>query len=586
MMTRYTYLMGCLTIGMVLTSCIDEKDEFVTESQGNVVTQIAISVPGTPNTRMTVDATQADETFRGMKDITLIPFSAATYYEGESYPVGAGYRRLGTESYIPTTLGQGDIHAQNHSHLYFDVSLPLGTNAFLVYGRSAAETNGDLTAAGLNSATPSGISFTPVPFVENTDAWTVEGGKGYAIIAYLNSIFATQQDGIDWTNGTTYPVLNALFPMVKNMRAGSSASVLAFIQTIYDQLKGSATAAGVSEVIAAIKEGATYDSAGDASTALPESCQGFPAEELGLPDGAAVIEWNNGQFLAVTSKNNFNGLDVDVTNIAQPADLWYRANSRINTDTDTKVPYYNSEATWQGVLDAYTNERGSVMPSTRSVAIIDQLQYAVGRLDLRLEAKTTGDTPTTLDKLVDLEGTEFNVSDLEVTGVLIGQQSPVDFLFQSQWTDSESPSYTVYDSNVIAGAKVVNPETDVYTHTLALETAKNQRVNIAVELINNSEENIVTAIPGEEVVDGLAQMIPPGCKFYLVGTLDPAGKAPTDEVYSNYVFKQDYVTTVTFTVSDLTKAYYVIPNLNSVSLEFQLRPIDWKLSTPTSVLLK
>ena len=107
-----------------------------------------------------------------------------------------------------------------------------------------------------------------------------------------------------------------------------------------------------------------------------------------------------------------------------------------------------------------------------------------------------------------------------------------------------------------------------------------------MELINNSEENIVTAIPGEEVVDGLAQMIPPGCKFYLVGTLDPAGKAPTDEVYSNYVFKQDYVTTVTFTVSDLTKAYYVIPNLNSVSLEFQLRPIDWKLSTPTSVLLK
>ena len=300
MMTRYTYLMGCLTIGMVLTSCIDEKDEFVTESQGNVVTQIAISVPGTPNTRMTVDATQADETFRGMKDITLIPFSAATYYEGESYPVGAGYRRLGTESYIPTTLGQGDIHAQNHSHLYFDVSLPLGTNAFLVYGRSAAETNGDLTAAGLNSATPSGISFTPVPFVENTDAWTVEGGKGYAIIAYLNSIFATQQDGIDWTNGTTYPVLNALFPMVKNMRAGSSASVLAFIQTIYDQLKGSATAAGVSEVIAAIKEGATYDSAGDAITVeelpdgkvmavLGDKVSGYDIEKVTDPDTGSPL---------------------------------------------------------------------------------------------------------------------------------------------------------------------------------------------------------------------------------------------------------------------------------------------------------
>ena len=366
------------------------------------------------------------------------------------------------------------------------------------------------------------------------------------------------------------------------MQAGSSASVLAFIQKVYELLLPVRTTGYVNTALTAIETGATVS--GNAITALPTTCQGFPGD-LGLPDGAAVITWNSDtkKFQAVTTKSNFNGLNVDVAKFCFPAELWYRANSRLHTSTqpitsavDVHAKSVFNRGAWAGdensVLGQYSSgttklftPNGIVMSNTTIVAVTDPLQYAVGRVDFKLAASTT--TP-----LKDAENKEFAPDAFKITGVLIGQQSPVDFLFQSKFAAESDPLYTIYDNQIETGASSINAS--VFTHTLALETKANQKVNVAIELQNNdSQKRSIMTKSGN-----VSQIIPFGCKFYVVGEITPG----TD----NKVITQDHYTTITFTLKDLTKAYYWIPDLNTTDLEFSLGVIDWKLSTPASAVMQ
>lgn len=579
-MTKYSYIIGIFTVGLLLTACRSYDEDALDESQQKVTAQIALSVSGKTDTRMTTDATQADEAFKGMQDITLLLFGKSGTNDN---PIELGDHCISSPVLLPYLPANGLY--SNNSKLYYDISIPIGINAFLVYGRSLAETNGALTPspADLN-ADPANISFSPVQFVSSVTTGHAAGEKGDNIINYLNGIFKTN-DNFDWSNETSCPILYGLYPLVQNMKAGSTASVKAFVQVIYEALKESAGVGYVQNVLKAIlvedlNEG-NLPSTLPTTVTLPDNCQGYPAD-CGLPDGAAVVEWDetNKEFKAVTDKNNLGAMNVDVRKFVKPAELWYRSNSRINTDIISHQEDYENKNTWGLVLAEYSVQRGTVNPTTKSIAIRQELNYAVSRLDLRLEAKNGS---ATLTKLVDKAGTEFNLADLPITGILVGQQSPVDYLFQSKWQQDTDPLYTIYD-NAIQGT--INAATNVYTHTLVLETAKDQTVNVAIELQNNSGKSILTRVPGDEE----DQIIPNGCKFYLIGQLvikseDGNGGYTYIENYSetdpakNRVFCQDHVTQVTFTVNDLTKAYYVIPPLSSTKLEFSLSVANWKIST-------
>ena len=567
-MNKYTYIVGFLTAGLALTACSSYDEDDFNESRQRITAQMALSVSGKTATRMTVAATQSDEQFQGMKDITLIPFSIAT--TGEETIKSNDYSIASSATLDAFTSFEYD----SNSNL-FDITVPIGTNAFLVYGRSSAETTGALTPAGLDSQQPSGISFTPVQFVsEVTNIGTEEapvsgaaGANGNEIVNYLNGIF-----NANWANPVN-TVLYGLYPMVQKMKAGSSASVIAFVQEIYDALKNS-TATGVSDVLTAIAN-TDYVTVTDGIITFKEDYEKYPSE-IGLPDGTAVIEWVEGEsnykFKAVTSQNNLGAMNVDVTKFVKPAELWYRANSRINTDIVSKIEAYESETTWDGVLGAYAQPKGMVMSNTRSVAVRQQMQYAVGRLDVKL-ATATSDVTYLLDKA----NNEIAIDDLAITGVLVGQQCPVDFQFQSKGGDA----YTIYDSDIASSINASDP-----THTLVLETQEEETVNVAVELQNNSTYDIVLDTKvGEEDVEG--QIVPPGCKFYLVGQLNYANAEDvTGKPTHKKVFLQDEVTEVTFTVNDLKLGYYVIPPLSSSGLVFSLGVKDWKFSTPSSAILK
>ena len=555
MMIRHTHVIGLLSAGLALTACSSYDEEMPQPDHGSVVAQISLSVSGSNTTRMTADATQSDQKFKGMKDISLIPFNKQGT---DADPVKSTDRRYGTLSQL-TDLAANALHASNNSKLYDEVVLPAGTNAMLIYGRSMATTSGVLTPSGLDGD-PAGISFSPVQIVPSVTAGQAASEKGDAIIDYLNTIFNS-----NWADRTNYPALYGFYEMLPKMKAGSSASVQAFVNEIYDVLKKSATTDYVSNVLKAMLAVDALPAELPEKVTLPSDCQGYPAD-LGLPEGTAVIEWDetDKKFVAVTTENNLGAMNVNVTKFVKPAELWYRTNSRINTDYESRRDDYETQPTWAGVLDAYAVQNGTVQPETKSVAVRQQMQYAVGRLDMKLTATTT--------TLKDKEDHEVSISNLAVTGVLVGQQCPVDFLFKSK---EGGDAFTVYDSEI---ATTINATES--THTLVLETQKDEAVNIAVELQNNSDVDIVTGADD--------QIVPPGCKFYLVGQLSVDGHtnydANTDA--KNRVFCQDYVTDVTFVVGDLKNAYYVIPPLSAAELQLSLGVTKWRMVTPAGIELK
>lgn len=594
------YIWSLLVLALpFLTGCAESEGEFVDNSNKTIFMALTLKNPSV-KTRQSAAITQADEKadgshFRGISDLTILPFSVKPT---GSDCIAAGDNALGGKIGVPEELPSVYTEAATsgaNSKYYLEVPMKIGTNAFLVYGR-ATGANSDLAdkqANGILSKTTGAAagnySFAPVPMVENIADGKAAGAAGDAIVTYLNSIF-----NANWADPTNYSSLYGLYPMVKEMQAGSSANVLAFINKVYELLLPARTTDYVDAALDAIEAGATV--AAGAVTALPAACQNFPGD-LGLPDGAAVIAWNetNKAFVAVTTKNNFNGLNIDVNKFCFPAELYYRANSRIHTATQpfisTLTPQQNAEAIfnrgkWAGtdntsVLGQTTTSgnalftpNGVVTASTTVIAITDPLQYAVGRLDVKLAAAAN---------LKDAEDNTVDPTKLAITGVIIGQQSPVDFKFNSKFAAEGDPLYMIYDSKIDAAAATIGSETP--THTLALETAKNQKVNIALELQNNTGESIAIA------TGDLGKIIPNGCKFYLVGQVDPANPASAGSIVASSpaagkVIAQDYITTVTFTLNDITKAYYVIPDLNTADMEFSLEVLDWKLSTPAGVVLQ
>ena len=112
--------------------------------------------------------------------------------------------------------------------------------------------------------------------------------------------------------------------------------------------------------------------------------------------------------------------------------------------------------------------------------------------------------------------------------------------------------------------------------------ANQQKVNIAVELTNNSDQDFW----------GYNGLITKGQTFYLIGQLDPTAKSMADISDKPYmsdsyrypqnnivrVFMQDYTTTANFTINDLKKAYSTIPDLRVAKLELGLS-VDLSWST-------
>jgi hypothetical protein len=539
-------------------------------------------------TRMSDTEVQSTGNFRGMDNMTLIPFTTGEAIK--SNDSRAGTSNINLPNSTVNTLLSTQITTTGNAHVYTDVSVPVGVQSFLFYGKAVDATAGtdastpadmfkygSLTTAGLSEGAPSGISFSPKQIYSTGTA----DAKATSIVEYLNKIASSS-----YTDNSATPAehkwsavtadaqgqgsaLATLYTNFTALSAGSSTSVQAAVQELYTSLNsllsGNQTDVNkgiINAIITNIKSGATVT---DGKVALNDTYTGFPAN-INLPDGAVTVKFENGTFTAQTTATyTTDGTQVAaLSDYVYPANLWYRANTLIKTSDKVLTDKYTNGTAWDAILANYDGD-GVVKNSTASIALNDQIQYAVGRLSMTVKVAD--------GTLYDGNGETVSVptDGFPVSAVLIGDQRKVDFQFAPSKTDKQ---YTIYDKELSG----INATTTVSTanNTLALETPEDENVNVLLELTNNTGKRF----------KGKDGYVPAGGKFYLLGTLKPGegtvgGQASTT---LKQVFKQDYVTTANFTIQNnafdesknpnrdkgLGAAYNVIPDLRTPALSIGL----------------
>ena len=613
-----------LTGAVSLTSCSSSED--VTEVNPtydgeSVKTSFTISIGDvkTP-TRMVADAVQEPQLFKGMTDIYLFPFKAAvTTSNAASTTIDESYIHL-------TDFGEfsSNVVAAN-GRIYNDITLSVGVNNFLFYGAiaSSSQGNGKLKpsylsmtdeswANGFTTWAPSPVNkgatkvgdltFDLVPIKRG---WTIDNVKteGAATIAPLNAADAALTEAIGAITGTSAAETAAktkLQEIQKTLRndvsanttpdyhayAGSSNSIKELMEMLYNTLQnlaGTVLKNGSNSygdgVITAIESSFTPTqniTTGEYTLAWTTN-PNFPAS-LGVPDGAAAVQYVAGStnaFNYVTT--SVDGLAVPaISNYTYPARLYYTVNTPAMVKDDVYLDQTsNATKTWEDIKSDGGYSEGAVTAATRSVIMKDQVQYAVGRLDVQVRVK-----PETIIN-DNSEGGEQPVSvpsgGYKLTGVLIGGQKQVGWDFTPI---SSATEMTIWD-NVMAGSSdILAKQQAAYSdpnYTLALETAADTPINIALEFENT----------GNDFCGVEHNLIPAGTKFYLVAQLKPQDKTgttpgnwtATGEAGLNQVFKQDYITTALLTINEnsLKSAYNVVPDLRSPKLEFGLSVnLEWR----------
>ncbi|MBQ6764973.1 MAG: hypothetical protein IJP45_07295, partial [Paludibacteraceae bacterium] len=440
---------------------------------------------------------------------------------------------------------------------------------------------------GLDGNSVSGISFSPVQIYASGDT------QGAALCAYLtliaNANDGSAAEGHTWATHTNEGI-KQLHDDFITLKAGSATSVLAAMEDLYNSLdvynesyKG-AHGGTADAVVAAVMDkiddeidftGSTVGSKTAKWKTSPATAFAAYPKNIHLPDGAAAIAWKplENKFevastYAWAAANSSASLDVaKITDYVFPSCIYYYANSGLKTATTTPLTDNADDiaamSAWNTVLSSYYGATSGytdniyVNANTRSVVIADVIQYGVARL--KTSVKAGGAT------ILDSKSNDITVSNLSMTAVLVGGQGPVAFDF----TTAAAGTKILYDSVLTTGTyALANGTYTTENPTLLLQTKESEKIRMAVEFLNNDQDFFG--------VDG--KLIPKGTKFYVVAELDPTASF-TGKVaeMGNYVFKQDYTTTVKLSLNNLTKAYNVIPDLRTPTLEFGFAvDLSWK----------
>ena len=345
---------------------------------------------------------------------------------------------------------------------------------------------------------------------------------------------------------------------------------------------------------------------------------GFPIN-LGLPMSTALLTVVENtapatgihfEYLDAVPAYGMGGSSVPITNYRFPPEILYWSNSgiRVNDDAKSKVDYPNTVATWANPSETkwagWTNN-GSVLSTTRSVAMMKQVNYGVALMQTNVSYynldgtvaydnnsgihEGEADTPITID------ATSF-----KVTGIFIGGVADkVGWDFTRIISSDNKSDKIIYDrvsegglGIPLSGAATMYtttwdnylPQLDNVGNVLGLGRQEDQTdVYIALELVNNTGKDIW----------GELNLIRDGGTFYLVGKLDLdaaiAASSTTfpEEKFTHYppynpstgetvavkrVFMQDYMTVANlkFTRNSLKHAYVTVPDLRSSQVSLGL----------------
>ena len=623
MMKKYLFMLAAFVAATVtFTACSSEEDVVSSSDESGVVkAEFTISFPqqmgGFTRQSLAVVQGQTPPVFRGIQNIELRPFSVVPNSVSTSTPVpsaislgttdpGASGWSLTSTAMTTLTSYDGEGAGVHQSHLYKDIEIAIGTRSFMFHGVAIPETtipsgvqpaavNGSLTRSDESTfSTLANITYSPTQIYITS---TVDK-EASEIADYLTAIAKAEVGG-----ETTL----TLFPNFTNINTGSWNSVKAAVQQVYSQVYDKAATGNLQEaIVTAITKEYTIGTnnvqfASDPSksgTLTFSTAYSYP-KNINLPDGAAYVEWNNtDSHFDVLTNDNMGKNIATLNTFAYPAALYYYGLSDIKTAAAPMQSKYVSSKTWKQILDEYDAEsvegKGTVVQSTtQSIAIVKEIQYAVGRLDVTVSTEGNAYLNDKENNQINIvAGTTADETTFPITGIIVANQRPVDYKFEA----SGSTEYTVYDSQVTENVPCLFPNSkDSYpatrkTHTLVLQTldveesADNSKVKIAVEFLNNSGKTIV----GKEGV-----LIYPKTKFYLIGELDPSKNTSqhyTTEEGSPLIkkaFVKDYVTTAQFVVKSFQNAYNMLPDMRSPKLEIGMSVnLTWNTGITQEIIIQ
>lgn len=605
------FLMGSVALSGIVafSACSSENDmgaEVNPTFDGKTVkTQFALNVPyGNTGTRMSANAAQQNSNFRGISNMTLLPFTE----KPAAGKISTSFIDL--KQNTNAFESDGSDYANQGRYIYRDVQIPIGTKHFVFYGKATGTetttTDPDkLFEKGYLSNNLSGTTGTTVS-LDNTNfalqkinetldlnGATSGTDKSYRkVLKALQDVTGTKvTDGattIEWNNITTSATdmkLNhaeKLWDAFKTLKAGSANSV----RITLENLKKSA---GVTTLGA---ETATVDGDGLLKTLVKNietaltilgTDNTFPAD-FNLPDGAIAVTYDN------TSGNwkyntpvDMNSASINYAKITYPASLDYfvsspaRARDDASTGlTDGKWPtnedWTKDQATW-------TDWGNEVKNTTRTIALEKAIQYGVANLELTINAKanTLSDNAKNNGGQVADQNVDVTGNKLVMTGVLIGgQPTQVEWNYEPKTTGATF-DLTIYDKKMNGAATEnginvpVKPTASTPNYTLVLDNnyASTKPIYVAVELVNKTGIDFY----------GFDGMIPADGKFYLIGKLDPTDGTTVGENPNRVerVFLKDYTTKANLTIKDLKNAYNVIPDLRSTAISVGLAVnLEWQ----------
>ncbi len=563
--------------------------------------------------------TEMNETFRGMTEILLIPFDVRGAIQEGDRSNAAGFSLPDiTSDYYETAYTGGwyvpGLILNNRSHLFPGscVQLARQTASALVYGKAPRihreneveerHLNGILEISGIEPEegrqVVSNIRFSPVrifPATPPAAAYSIAdilsevasaASQTTSYAYYANGVWRSGSVSIVWNETCSDARLKEYFKWFTNdgnITGGSGISaeyLLSYLyrllldyssydESVYEHISGGAHYTAMKE--AGGSEPLTY---ADLYNALRDyllarfdqlvldnkirideehsvqlrsnSLRVYPGS-YGLPEGAAAILWNGLRF--EVADDTLDGV-APISTYCYPPDLRYYANSTFSTSTSDKEASYTSEKPdWNAILADYRGAK-SVYSDTRSVALDQPLNYscAMLRTTLRCTSEEVG------------RGTQY-----PLTGVIIGGQRQLRFDF-SPLTGEE---YFLYD-NCVSGI-YLTPETSPVLQTLVSQTLPGENVYFCLEFRNDSGVSFSGA-------DG---RILPGCKFYLVGRIEP----PEGESDAS-IFRRDCATNVNCLVSSLSEARNSIPDLEHPSLTLGvIVTMNWMQATSSYIVM-
>lgn len=524
----------------------------------SVKTQFAINIPYAKGqgTRMGSTIVQQENNFRGIQDIYLIPTTGSTVTTFSSII------ELGNIN----NFDNGTASTGNYK-VYKDVNIPIGTTYFHFYGEANKGvgakdmTNGAIKKNLPNASSTDAIEFSLKPVYENNGGASKFDDGLSSMIGVLNAVAAEMAKSDDKT-------VKELYASLQTMEAGSANSIKIALENLYNALPPSAT-----DVLGAIAgEGKPFTATQGTNgytlawnTGYDES---FPTS-IGLPEGAAQVEWNDTKFQVKSAGGNTYGIRTD--KICYPAALYYYIGTNAKTNNTEQTTWPGSASDWEN--NPWTDWGNSVTSTTRTVALEDNVQYGVANLKTTVRCASS----TLEDNGAALGGAVHNVvvpSDgFPVTAIIVGGQ-PSKVGYNLEGVEETTYDYNVYDS-IPANEMAAKNETTASNsnYTLLLDDTKNQaegshpKVYMAIELTNNTGGDFY----------GQGGIIPVGAKFYLIGELDPTTATGAQDNKPASVFAKDYITTANLTIKSLKNAYVTIPDLRASKLELGLSvDLDWQ----------